>query len=345
MRVCVGYGWRVHCWARLPPARRAPTSPRLTRAHPSRSAAGAANVGDVPPGQLRWSVRWDDVLAFELRWSGQQQYPDRLVVHRKWVWGAPCWPCACVGREEGQQAQHSRGQAQLLLLLLTSAVRPRCRCCRAGACRGDRRRRAWRTRSSALRTRRRPARSRWWRLRCFASTTSTRCAATRSGPSATRHTAGCRPARRWTRCAVVVVVVVEGGQRELLTWAAVAASASLVPHTPPLLPRPPPPCSCRSPCPVPTLCWPGTPTPSARQSSAFGGPSLRRVRVARRRLWPKRGTGGMRQPLHPYSTPRLHMRPPLCRVQAIQRRGVAWAGAAHRTGALLPRRRGAEARR
>lgn len=29
------------------------------------------------------AVRWEDVLALELRWSREMRYPDRLVVHRK----------------------------------------------------------------------------------------------------------------------------------------------------------------------------------------------------------------------------------------------------------------------
>ena len=48
--------------------------------------AGAITVGDVPLGAVRWAVRWDDVLALELRWSRSElQYPDRLVLHRKGV--------------------------------------------------------------------------------------------------------------------------------------------------------------------------------------------------------------------------------------------------------------------
>ena len=34
------------------------------------------------------AVRWDDVLTFELRWSRELHYPDRLIVHRK---GTPGW--------------------------------------------------------------------------------------------------------------------------------------------------------------------------------------------------------------------------------------------------------------
>ena len=34
------------------------------------------------------AVRWDDVLAFELRVSREGHYPDRLVVHRQ---GTPGW--------------------------------------------------------------------------------------------------------------------------------------------------------------------------------------------------------------------------------------------------------------
>ena len=34
------------------------------------------------------AVRWDDVLTFELRWSRELRYPDRLIVHRK---GTPGW--------------------------------------------------------------------------------------------------------------------------------------------------------------------------------------------------------------------------------------------------------------
>lgn len=40
-------------------------------------------------------MRWDDVLAFELRFSREGHYPDRLVVHRK---GTPGWQ---VGRGRG----------------------------------------------------------------------------------------------------------------------------------------------------------------------------------------------------------------------------------------------------
>ena len=35
-----------------------------------------------------FSVRWDDVLTFELRWSRELHFPDRLIVHRK---GTPGW--------------------------------------------------------------------------------------------------------------------------------------------------------------------------------------------------------------------------------------------------------------
>ncbi|KAL4447306.1 hypothetical protein ABPG77_007339, partial [Micractinium sp. CCAP 211/92] len=49
---------------------------------------GAINVGDVAPGTIQWGVRWDDVLTFELRWSRELHYPDRLIVHRK---GTPGW--------------------------------------------------------------------------------------------------------------------------------------------------------------------------------------------------------------------------------------------------------------
>lgn len=37
---------------------------------------------------IRLAVRWDDVLTFELRWSRELHYPDRLIVHRK---GTPGW--------------------------------------------------------------------------------------------------------------------------------------------------------------------------------------------------------------------------------------------------------------
>ncbi|KAL4443584.1 hypothetical protein ABPG75_011321 [Micractinium tetrahymenae] len=49
---------------------------------------GAINVSDVAPGIIQWGVRWDDVLTFELRWSRELHYPDRLIVHRK---GTPGW--------------------------------------------------------------------------------------------------------------------------------------------------------------------------------------------------------------------------------------------------------------
>lgn len=54
--------------------------------------AGAINVGDVAPGAIQWGVRWDDVLTFELRWSRELHYPDRLIVHRK---GTPGWQVGC----------------------------------------------------------------------------------------------------------------------------------------------------------------------------------------------------------------------------------------------------------
>jgi hypothetical protein len=44
---------------------------------------GALSSAEVAGGALRWSVRWDDLLTFELRWSRESRYPDRLVVHRK----------------------------------------------------------------------------------------------------------------------------------------------------------------------------------------------------------------------------------------------------------------------
>ncbi len=40
------------------------------------------------------TVRWDDVLAFELRFSREGHYPDRLVVHRK---GTPGWQVGWAG--------------------------------------------------------------------------------------------------------------------------------------------------------------------------------------------------------------------------------------------------------
>lgn len=57
---------------------------------------GAAEIGaldacDVAPGVILWTVRWDDVLAFELRFTSsdtsKERYPDRLVVHRKGTFG------------------------------------------------------------------------------------------------------------------------------------------------------------------------------------------------------------------------------------------------------------------
>lgn len=50
---------------------------------------GAVSAAEVGPGELQFVVRWKDVLALELRWSGHStsgaadQYPDRVVVHRK----------------------------------------------------------------------------------------------------------------------------------------------------------------------------------------------------------------------------------------------------------------------
>lgn len=57
---------------------------------------GAAEMGllttaTVPPGKIMWAIRWDDVLAFELRWSpgSPSKYPDKVVIHRRGIPGVP----------------------------------------------------------------------------------------------------------------------------------------------------------------------------------------------------------------------------------------------------------------
>jgi hypothetical protein len=45
---------------------------------PRRRPHGGSPAAPPPP-----AVRWEDVLALELRWSREMRYPDRLVVHRK----------------------------------------------------------------------------------------------------------------------------------------------------------------------------------------------------------------------------------------------------------------------
>ena len=52
--------------------------------------------GCLPCPSTLLAVRWDDVLTFELRWSRELHYPDRLIVHRK---GTPGWQ---VGGEGGE---------------------------------------------------------------------------------------------------------------------------------------------------------------------------------------------------------------------------------------------------
>lgn len=44
---------------------------------------GMLTVADVGAGTIVWRVTWDDVLAMELRWGGEERYPDRIVIHRK----------------------------------------------------------------------------------------------------------------------------------------------------------------------------------------------------------------------------------------------------------------------
>ncbi|KDD71181.1 hypothetical protein H632_c5627p0, partial [Helicosporidium sp. ATCC 50920] len=57
---------------------------------------GAIAVSEVAPGELRWAVAWEDVLALELRWGRGAVQPDRVVVHRK---GRP-------GGEEAESLAH-----------------------------------------------------------------------------------------------------------------------------------------------------------------------------------------------------------------------------------------------
>eukprot|EP00887_Chlorella_sp_A99_P001951 scaffold18.g1951.t1 len=67
----------------------------LVHAHGFAALDGAVEVGaavpaDVPPGQQIWFTAWDDVLAFELRWSDPaMRLPNHLIVHRKGVPGLP----------------------------------------------------------------------------------------------------------------------------------------------------------------------------------------------------------------------------------------------------------------
>jgi vacuolar protein sorting-associated protein 13A/C len=51
---------------------------------------GAVSAAEVVAGEVQWAVRWEDVLALELRWSSHSdhtassgRYPDRVVVHRR----------------------------------------------------------------------------------------------------------------------------------------------------------------------------------------------------------------------------------------------------------------------
>jgi vacuolar protein sorting-associated protein 13A/C len=50
---------------------------------------GAVSAAEVNAGEVQWVVRWEDVLALELRWSSSTsgtssgRYPDRVVVHRR----------------------------------------------------------------------------------------------------------------------------------------------------------------------------------------------------------------------------------------------------------------------
>eukprot|EP00889_Picochlorum_renovo_P001720 jgi/Picre1/28750/NNA_004149.t1 len=49
---------------------------------------GAAEIGtlpaiEIPPGNIKWRIIWEDLLAMELRWSDPTLQPDKLVMHRK----------------------------------------------------------------------------------------------------------------------------------------------------------------------------------------------------------------------------------------------------------------------
>jgi len=56
---------------------------------------GAVSAAEVGAGEVQWAVRWEDVLALELRWGNTHsgstatsgRYPDRVVVHRKGTTG------------------------------------------------------------------------------------------------------------------------------------------------------------------------------------------------------------------------------------------------------------------
>lgn len=49
---------------------------------------GAAEIGtlpaiEIPPGNIKWRILWEDLLAMELRWSDPTLQPDKLIMHRR----------------------------------------------------------------------------------------------------------------------------------------------------------------------------------------------------------------------------------------------------------------------
>ncbi|KAL4858517.1 Vacuolar protein sorting-associated protein 13C [Chlorella vulgaris] len=69
---------------------------------------GAIHVSDVAPGEVVWSVRWDDVLTFELRWSREMHYPDRIVEEESLAHEIRCF-------EDTPQAPQVKLEAQKVL--------------------------------------------------------------------------------------------------------------------------------------------------------------------------------------------------------------------------------------
>lgn len=148
----------------------------LSRFVPMLPPAGAIHVSDVAPGEVVWSVRWDDVLTFELRWSREMHYPDRVVVHRK---GTPGWQASLGSAASGRgllriscSCLHAGPRVEMTVGLLSLRFpysRTSWHGCNAKCCSSDvpfmhmrcRRRRAWPMRSGALRTRPRLPRSSW----------------------------------------------------------------------------------------------------------------------------------------------------------------------------------------
>jgi hypothetical protein len=62
----------------------APGFAQLDRA----AEVGASGIAGVPPGELVGVIRWDDVLAFEERWTKRDlRHGDMLVIHRRGLSG------------------------------------------------------------------------------------------------------------------------------------------------------------------------------------------------------------------------------------------------------------------